>query len=251
MTAMHWNLICLFAAIPSLVLAEEKTALFNGKDLTGWTMDIPDRDGMTPDQEVEIKDGVITFDTRKVAWWKANPPAFIVRDGLLVSLGSPRGHLITEESFSNYTLEVEYRFSKDAGNCGVLVHASTPRRLYKMFPQSIEVQMEHGSPGDFWVIGEDIEVPDMLERRPRKDDQVFGGGPKDARRIIHLTNAENPLGEWNTMNITCKDDEIIVHVNGTLVNHGSKATATSGKIALQAEGAEVEFRKVVLTKLGE
>lgn len=249
---MKLTLFCLLSAIPCLALANETIPLFNGKDLAGWTMDIPDRDGMTPGQEVEVKDGIITLDTRKVAWWRANPPAFIVRDGLLVSLGRPLGHLITEEVFSDYTLDVEYRFTKEAGNCGVLVHASVPRRLYDMFPQSIEVQMQHGSPGDFWVIGEDIEVPNMEERRPRRDEeQVFGGGPKDARRIIHLENAEKPLGEWNTMKITCKGDEIIVHVNGTLVNHGSKATATSGRIALQAEGAEVEFRKVELTKLGD
>lgn len=46
-----------------------------------------------------------------------------------------------------------------------------------------------------------------------------------------------------------KGAEIKVRVNGTLVNHGHHCTATSGKIALQAEGAEVEFRKVVLTRL--
>jgi len=248
---MKLRLILLASLFPAFCLAGETISLFNGKDLTGWTMDIPDRDDMAPELEVEIKDGIMTFDTRKVAWWRANPPAFIVRDGLLVSLGRPLGHLITEEKFSNYKLVVEYRFSKEAGNCGVLVHSSTPRRLYDMFPQSIEVQMQHGSAGDFWVIGEDIEVPNMEERRPRRDEQVFGGGEKDARRIIHLEDAEKPLGDWNTMEITCKGDEIIVYVNGKLVNHGTNATATSGQIALQAEGTEVEFRKIELTKLGE
>jgi len=248
---MFARTIGLVVLCSSFGFADEVVSLFNGKDLTGWTMDIPDRDGMTTAQEVEIKDGIITLDTRKVAWWKANPPAFLVRDGLLVSLGRPLGHLITEAEFSDYKLEVEYRFSKEAGNCGVLVHASTPRYLYDMFPKSIEVQMQHGSAGDFWVIGEDIEVPNMEARRPRKDDQVYGGGPKDARRIIHLENGEKPLGEWNTMEIVCKGDEVIVHVNGTLVNHGTKATAKSGQIALQAEGAEVEFRKIELRKLAE
>ncbi|MFU8892466.1 MAG: DUF1080 domain-containing protein [Luteolibacter sp.] len=248
---MKTKLICLISLFPAICLAGETISLFNGKDLSGWTMDIPARDTMTPEQEVEVKDGIITFDTRKVAWWNANPPAFMVRDGVLVSLGRPLGHLITEEKFSNYKLVVEYRFSKEAGNCGVLVHASTPRRLYDMFPQSIEVQMQHGSAGDFWVIGEDIEVPNMEERRPRKDDQAYGGGPKDARRIIHLENAEKALGDWNTMEIVCKGSEVIVHVNGTLVNHGTNATASSGQIALQAEGAEVEFRKIELTKLEE
>jgi len=243
--AGYWLLFAAF--ISNGALAAEPRSLFNGKDLNGWTMDIPLHDDLTSGDKAEVKDGLLIIDTRKVEWWKA-APSFIVRDGLLVSLGKPGGHLITEEEFSNYELVVEYRFPKDPGNCGVLVHASTPRRLYKMFPQSVEVQMMHKNAGDFWVIGEDITVPDMESRRPRKDEkQIFGGGPQDARRIIKLTDAEKPLGEWNTMKITCKGDEIIVHVNGTLVNHGTKSTATSGKIALQAEGSEVEFRKVQLT----
>ena len=249
---MKTTIVYLLALAPALLSAGETISLFNGKDLTGWKIDAPARDNMTKEKEVEIKDGIMTIDTRKVAWWKANPPSFMVRDGLLVSLGMPLGHLVTEQEFSDYKLVVEYRFSKEPGNCGVLVHASEPRHLYDMFPKSVEVQMQHEHAGDFWCIGENVEVPDMEKRRPRKDDQVFGGGPKDARRIINLTDgSEKPLGEWNTMQIECRGNEIIVHVNGTLVNHGFKSTATSGKIALQAEGAEVEFRKVELTKLAE
>ena len=44
----------------------------------------------------------------------------------------------------------------------MLVHASTPRALYRMFPKSIEVQMFHRNAGDFWCIVEDITVPDMV-----------------------------------------------------------------------------------------
>lgn len=249
---MVMKFVLLFLILPTLAMAGEIRSLWNGKDLRGWTMDIPARDDMTEADEPKFENGILTIDTRKVEWWNANPPSFLVRDGVLVSLGKPGGHLITEEEFSNYELVVEYRFSKKPGNCGVLVHASTPRRLYKMFPQSIEVQMMHENAGDFWVIGEDIEVPEMESRRPRKDEnQKWGGDASDARRIVKLTDAENPVGEWNTMKILCKGDEIIVHVNGTLVNHGSKSTTTSGKIALQAEGSEVEFRKVELTPLSK
>ncbi len=201
--------------------------LFNGKDLSGWTPDVPSADGKPE-----------------------TPPSFIVRDGLLVSKGDPKGHLVSDKSYSDYKLEVEYRFPGKGGNCGVLIHASEPRNLYQMFPKSIEVQMNSGDAGDFWCIGENIEVPDMEKRRPRKEGQNFGGGPADARRILNLNDgAEKPLGEWNTMTIECKGDEVIVHVNGTLVNHGTKSTASSGKLALQAEGTEVEFRKLELTSL--
>jgi len=208
----------------SLATAEP---LFNGKDLAGWKTDVPDAD-KTPNIQ----------------------PSFMVRDGKLVSLGTPRGHLITNKSFENYRLTVEYRFTGKPGNCGVLVHSSTPRVLYGMFPKSIEVQMQSGHAGDFWCIGENIEVPNMKQRRPKKEGQKYGGSKGDARRILNLTDdSENTLGEWNTMVIECQADEVKVWVNGTLVNHGTKSTASKGQIALQAEGAEVEFKKVELEPL--
>jgi hypothetical protein len=206
----------------SVIVPTRVTPLFNGRDLAGWKADVPEKD------------------TNPSA-----PDSFIVRNGLLVSLGTPGGHLITEKSYRNYRLEVEYRFAGQPGNCGVLIHASRLRALYKMFPQSIEVQMEHQNAGDFWCIQENIEVADMETRRPRKEGEKWGGSEGDARRILNLTdNSEKPVGEWNRMIIDARDRAIKVWVNGDLVNEGVKCTADRGKIALQAEGSEVEFRRV-------
>jgi hypothetical protein len=217
--------IMLMVAV-NVVLAEEKSRqLFNAKDLSGWHADIPAREEK-PDSK----------------------SAFTVRDGKLVSLGMPRGHLITNDTFANYRLEVEYRFAGEPGNCGVLVHASTPRFLSKMFPKSVEVQMHHTNAGDFWCIGEDITVPDMEKRRGPKEN--WGTTAGKGRRILNLTDgSEKPAGEWNAMRIECLADEVKVWVNGNLVNHGTKCTATKGQIAIQAEGSEVEFRKVQLTPI--
>jgi len=173
---------------------------------------------------------------------------FIVRDGNLVSLGTPEGHLITDAVYSDYRLEVTYRFAGEPGNCGVLVHASTPRALYQMFPKSIEVQMMNQNAGDFWVIVEDISVPNMVERRGPEEDWGITEGKR--RRIVNLTDgSEKPLGEWNTMVIEAFEDQIKVWVNGDLVNHGSGATAQSGQIAVQAEGSEVEFSSLLITPI--
>jgi hypothetical protein len=222
------TLVCLTVSLfPVLTVAQKQKSsssksLFNGKDLSGWHVDVPALDTGSREK---------------------NP--FIVRKGLLVSLGTPNGHLITDSSYQNYRLQVEYRFAGAPGNCGVLVHASTPRALYKMFPKSIEVQMMHQNAGDFWCIVEDITVPDMEKRRgPKKDWGITEG---KERRVVNLTDgSEKPLGEWNTMVIECVADSIRVWVNGQLVNDGYGATARRGQIALQAEGAEVEFRKVTL-----
>lgn len=203
----------------------ETKNLFNGKDLDGWHADVPKMDNDS------------TFKS-----------PFLVRDGLLVSMGTPEGHLITDEQFQNYRLEVEYRFAAKPGNCGVLVHASTPRTLYGMFPKSIEAQMNHENAGDFWCIGEDISVPNMEKRRGARKEWGITEGK--LRRIYNLTDgSEKPVGEWNDMVIECIERTIKVWVNGDLVNDGSGCTAEKGQIALQAEGAEVEFRKVELTPI--
>jgi hypothetical protein len=173
---------------------------------------------------------------------------FIVREGMLVSLGTPPGHLITDAVYRDFRLEIDYRFAGVPGNCGVLVFASTPRSLYEMFPKSVEVQMMHENAGDFWCIVEDIKTDNMEERRGPK--QEWGVTEGKLRRIKNLTDgSENPVGEWNKMIVECFQDQIKVWVNGDLVNYGYDATASSGQIALQAEGSEVEFRKVELSPL--
>ena len=158
------RLTLLLTLLPVLAAASDEAVaptgvvrLFNGKDLSGWEADVPARD------------------TDKTA-----PDSFVVRDGMLVSLGKPEGHLITKQAYRDYRLEVEYRFPGKGGNCGVLIHASTPRALYKMFPQSIEVQMNSGDAGDFWCIQENIEVPDMVKRRPREGARS-GAAPRATR----------------------------------------------------------------------
>jgi hypothetical protein len=200
--------------------------LFNGKNLSGWHADVPEKDTNS----------------------KARDP-FIVRNGKLVSLGTPGGHLITDKQYENFRLQVKYRFAGVPGNCGVLVFASTPRALYKMFPKSIEVQMEHKNAGDFWCIVEDITV-DSMEKRRDGPKENWGITEGKQRHIWNLTdNSEKPAGEWNDMVIECRGNSIKVWVNGDLVNYGYNATASKGQIALQAEGSEVEFAYVDLQSL--
>jgi hypothetical protein len=217
-------LLSLFITFASFSFAQTRS-LFNFKDFTGWHIDVPDMD-----KDPNLKS------------------PFIIRNGMMVSLASPQGHIITDAVYENYRLQVEYRFPAKPGNCGVLVHASTPRVLYGMFPKSIEAQLMHDNAGDFWCIGEDITVPDMEKRRGPKAN--WGSVDGKERRIINLTDhSEKPLGQWNTMTVECLGNKIRVWVNGYLVNDGYNCTASKGNIALQAEGAEVEFRKVELTPI--
>lgn len=185
--------------------------LFNGENLDGWTADVPEID----------KD-------------PSAPNPFLVREGMLVSIGKPMGHLITKDEFENYRLVVEWRWPKGPGNSGVIVHVSKPRALRDFLPQGIEAQLMSGNAGDFHLFNETLYKPGAEKERAGKNS---------------TDDSEKPVGEWNAMVVECRADEIKVWVNEVLVNHGVGSSVRKGKIALQSEGAEIEFRKVELTKL--
>jgi len=116
----------LAAAMVSAEPIEPKSRidLFNGEDLSGWT--------------VYLKDGV------------EDPGVFTVRDGLIHCTGSPAGYLRTEQDYRNYKLHLEWRWVAAPGNSGVLLHMSAPDAVW---PKSIECQLMSGNAGDFFVIG--------------------------------------------------------------------------------------------------
>ena len=106
-----------------------------------------------------------------------------------------------------------------------------------VWPKSIEVQLASGNAGDFWVIGTELDVPNEEERR------------RDRRHLNLTDDSEKEIGQWNKMEITCQGDEVIVKVNGDLVNHASNCNVTQGAICLQSEGTPIEFRNIELTPL--
>ncbi|MGH7128848.1 MAG: 3-keto-disaccharide hydrolase, partial [Planctomycetaceae bacterium] len=121
------------------------------------------------------------------------------------------------------------------------VHTDTskPKPLggNSIWPVSIEVQLASENAGDFWVIGTELDVENEEARK------------KDRRHLNLTDDSEKPIGQWNQMVITCKGDEVLVKVNGEMVNHATNCSVTSGAISLQSEGAPIEFRKVELKPL--
>ncbi|QDS97085.1 3-keto-disaccharide hydrolase [Adhaeretor mobilis] len=193
---------------------DDKTVmLFNGKDLDGWDFYL----GKAKQKMEDV--------------WS-------VEDGILKCKGKPAGYIFTKKSdYENYVLTLQWRWPNKGGNNGVLVHCTGKKDVIGVWPQSLEVQMKADNAGDFWVIGTEIDVPN-------EDKRVEG------RRHLNLNDgAEKKLGEWNDMEITCQGAEVIVKVNGKLVNHGTNSTVTKGAICLQSEGTPIEYRKVVLRQL--
>ncbi len=179
----------------------------------------------------------------------AKGPFAKLENKVLYVTGQPGGYLQTNDALGpRYQLSLEWAWQKErAGNSGVLLHVTKPDVLFG-WPQSLEVQLQSGSAGDFWVIGDDVvdlEVPNMETRRALKREGELHAHRR-VRRLPLKASPEQPRGGWNRMDIDVVDDAIRVYVNGQLVNEASGLTVRAGAIALQSEGAPVRFRNVFL-----
>jgi putative heme-binding domain-containing protein len=161
--------------------------------------------------------------------------AWSVRDGVLVCEGHPIGYLRTKDRFTNYELELEWRFDPErgAGNSGVLLRVNGEDEVW---PRSIEAQLHSGNAGDLWNIGEFGMVADPARTSGRRTTRL-------------APSSEKPLGEWNHYRITMDRGRLEVAVNGVVQNTAAWCDEVPGFIALQSEGAPIQFRNVVITPL--
>lgn len=190
---------------------EEEIPLFNGEDLRSWTY--------------FLQDGGKMEDT-----WS-------VEDGILICKGKPFGYIRTKADYKNYILRLQWRFNpvtKKAGNSGVLLRMTGPD---KVWPKSIEAQLQSGQAGDFW----NIDQFPMKVAPERTSDRNT--------RKTHFN--ENPVGEWNDYEIAVDGGDVTLVVNGEVLNEATDAAEIPGKICLQSEGAEIHFRNIYLVPLGD
>lgn len=156
---------------------------------------------------------------------------FTVQNGVIHIKGDPFGYMRTKDTYSEYKLHVEWRYPGEASNSGVFIHAQLPDTIWL---KCFECQLKSGSAGDF-----------VCMNGAKMNEQ------KDNARVVNkmAASSEKPVGEWNTMEVTCKSNTIEVYVNGTLQNKATGISDTKGHICLQSEGKDIEFRNVFITKL--
>jgi hypothetical protein len=190
----------------------EPIVLFDGSTLDAWTFHPSD-----------VMGGARLEDT-----WS-------IEDGVLACKGAPIGYIRTKQRFTNYHLAVEWRFdpAKGAGNSGVLLRINGPD---KVWPRSIEAQLHSRNAGDIWNI-------DAFGLRAAPE-RTSGRRTERAQPC-----SEEPLGEWNRYDIYAAGPRLELYVNGVLQNTADWCEETPGYIALQSEGAPIEFRSVVVRKL--
>lgn len=231
-------------------------SLFNGKDLTGWTIKIAKRPlGENFANTFRVEDGILK----------------VYYDGY-EKFDEQYGHLFTNLAYSHYILRLEYRFTgkmmADAPkyvnlNSGVMLHAQPPQsmRFDQGFPSSLEMQFlaDEGkgprSTGNLCTPGTHVEM----------------GGELITKHIVKSSAPTFPADEWVRAEVEVHgNDEIIHHVNGVevlrcqrpqldaackiapasdIIDAGGNVMLGYGHIALQAEGQPVWFRKIELMSL--
>ena len=212
---------------------------------------------------------------------------FTVNEGMLRISGDGLGYLITEKSYRDYHLLIEFKWGdrtwagrKDrARDSGVLVHCHGPDGGYGgTWIASVEAQIIEGGVGDLLVLsGKDPSdgspVPTSLTASVAKDRDGetvwnpdgektsftsgrinwYGRDPdwKDEIGFRGPDDVESPFGKWTRMDVICDGGRVVVKVNGVKVNEAFDANPPSGKILVQTELAEMFVRRWELWPLGE
>lgn len=239
----------------SLRAADEWTSLFNGKDLEGWTPKI---------RGYDLGDNFAkTF--------RVENEAICVRyDGYGTKFDNRFGHLFCKAPYSNYVIEVQYRFVGEqlpdgpgwaTRNSGIMIHCQPPGSMRKDqdFPVSIEVQLLGGngkakrSTANLCTPGTHVTMNGKLWTQHCTDStsKTYHGEQwvtaqvevHGARKIIHMVNGEKVLDyEQPQYDPGDADAKKLMEQTGSSLIHG-------GYISLQSESHPVEFRSVRIRML--
>lgn len=183
-------------------------SLFNGTDLSGW---------ITPEgaHHWQVIDGVIDYEAKG-------------------------GNLVTEQSFGNYELKIDWRIKRTEGP------------LYNALQYNEDGTIRcgaDGKPEKVKIANADSGV--YLRGVPISQINIWcwpcGSGQlwafhksRDAavsKAAIPRVNADNPVGEWNRFHVILQGEELKVWLNETLVIDGRfPGMPADGPIALQHHG---------------
>jgi hypothetical protein len=241
------------------------TTLFNGKDLTGWDTYIgPDLD----DKGKPLTGTPIGLnnDPRHVFTVVNNDGENVIRIS-----GENWGAITSQKEYENYHLQLQFKWGvlswgqkkgkkKDSG---LLYHSVGKYGAdYGAWMRSQEFQVEEGNTGDYWGVAGGIADMPVIKRfdtayvyNPQGTLTTFKEGTKQGRRCIKNGDAENPTGQWNTIDLYCHGDTSIHMVNGKVMmvlyhnrqlEGGQELPLAKGKIQIQSEGAEVFYKGIMI-----
>lgn len=230
--------------------------LFNGRDLSGWTIKIAKHPlGENYHDTFRVEDGILKVYYDK---WDKFDRQF--------------GHLYTNQAYSNYILRLEYRFTGKAPedsppwaklNSGVMIHSQSPlsMTLDQEFPASMEFQ--------FLASGATAGKQTANVCTPGTNLEMNGKFTED--HIIDSRSKLYPLDQWVSVEVEVHGNREVIHrINGKevlryqhpqldpkdesaqrLLAAGAPLQLSFGHIALQAESQPIWFRNIQIKQLDQ
>lgn len=187
--------------------------LFNGRDLTGW----------------------VNANCAPETW------SWSTTDRVVRCTGKPTGALRTERQYENFILDLEWRHLSSGGNSGVFLWGTPIAAPGVPFLRGIEVQ----------VLDLGFNIPGKNEWYTTHGDvfPIHGAtmkpfGKHNGQRSFPSEHRTKASPEWNHYRITATNGTVRLAVNGKEVSGGEDCNYRKGYLALESEGAPVEFRNV-------
>jgi hypothetical protein len=237
------------------VNAQDWQPLFNGKNLNGWSVHYASK---TPEGAPSREN---PFDVR-------NGQIHVYRAAAAGS-AQPFAYLLTDAEYRDYRLSLEYRWGEKkfaprqdvVRDSGLLYHVH--RTPPDTWPASAEAQIQEGDTGDSWAISSQlssfVDPKTRLYALPAEGGVPITVGRDGAsERTRH--NRVNEYPGWNKLEVIVRGDRAAHIVNGVVnmrvadlkawdAAGNSWAKLDHGRIALQAEGAEVFYRNIQIRPL--
>lgn len=200
---------------------DAELSLFNGKDLDGWVESPerqPARPGFGRPPPVALENDKVLLSS-----WTVDA------EGVVACTGIHPGTLRTERRFTDYQLSLDYRINSEDGQSGVGLFAG------EIGDGFVEVQLKHGESGDLYRFG--------LFDLDGADGQPVGF------RLEKSKPSNERANDWNRLEVTVRDGEVAVKVNGEYQNRALGGPKGAYRILLRDEGDSVDFRNVGLREL--
>ena len=213
------------------------TSLFNGRDFTGWK--VPEGDN----GHWKVVDGVIDYDARSEAPKDKN--------------------LFTEKSFTDFVLRVDWRI-KETPYVNPNVPYILPDGTHARDVNGKEIRMALPDSDSGVILRGDVKNQVNIWCWPIGSGEMYGWRtdprqpPEVRAAVTPRTQADKPVGQWNTYEITVKGEAVTVKLNDKLVVDGvvlenywnyDKPLFPTGQIELQNHGNTLYFKNIYVKEL--
>lgn len=235
------------------------TPLFNGRDLTGWYTFLQEHGkDHDPDRVITVEDGMIRLYQH-------------AKDGEKVVMG----YISTDRDHGDYHFRVQYRWGekkfepryKLKRDAGIYYHIQGDDAVW---PKALQYQVQQTDVGDLLALY-GFQLDSWIDPKTRGEKETTfldpdHGGQPSVLGGVGIGYQKRIPGEieregWNQIEIICRGDTTTHLLNGQVVNRGknvrfvdpaspgSPRAITRGRIALEIEAAELDFRNVEIRSL--